>query len=128
MNSPLIWIAVAGGGAIGALARSGVARFAASVWGPGFPWATFIVNLAGSFLMGALMVWFLAREPMAPVLRAFLTVGLLGAFTTFSTFSLDTVTLFEQKAYVAAGLYVAGSVVLSIAGLVLGASMMRALT
>ncbi len=128
MNSPLIWLAVAGGGALGAVMRYGVARLAAAFFGTSFPWGTFLVNVAGSFLMGVVIVWLAAREPMAPLLRSFLTVGVLGAFTTFSTFSLDAVSLFEDKAYLAAGLYVAGSVVFSIIGLALGLSIMRALT
>ena len=120
MNGPFIWLAVGAGGAIGAMARYGVSRLALKTFGPNFPWGTAIANVSGSFLMGFLIVWLTMREPIAPALRAFLAVGVLGAFTTFSTFSLDTVMLFRDKAYMAASGYLIGSVALSIAGLLLG--------
>ncbi|MEO0881011.1 MAG: CrcB family protein, partial [Pseudomonadota bacterium] len=95
--------------------------------GPAFPWGTLIVNVAGSFVMGLLIVWFSLREPVAPALRAFLTVGVLGAFTTFSTFSLDVVTLVRDKAILEAGLYMAASVSVAIGALFAGMALARAL-
>ena len=77
--------------------------------------------------MGVLIGWLAMREPHSQALRSFLAVGVLGAFTTFSTFSLDTIVLIERKAYVAAGGYVTASLVLSLAGLFAGLSLMRAL-
>lgn len=121
-----VWLAVASGGAVGALARHGAGRLALHWFGPGFPWGTFFVNVFGSFLMGALIVWLSLREPVSPALRAFLSVGLLGAFTTFSTFSLDAVTLIREKAALEAGVYVAGSVGLAVAGLLAGMALARA--
>ena len=120
-----IWIAVAGGGAVGAVMRHGVSRAAMKLLGPNFPWGTLIANVAGSFLMGALIVWLAHREPNPPALRAFLAVGVLGAFTTFSTFALDVVTLYREKAMTFAALYLGGSVVLSVAGLLLCMCAMR---
>ncbi|MEL7029290.1 MAG: CrcB family protein, partial [Pseudomonadota bacterium] len=84
------------------------------------------VNVAGSFLMGVLIA-VLAARTSTQELRAFLTVGVLGAFTTFSTFSLDVVTLIERKAHGAAFGYASASVVLSIAALFAGLALVRAL-
>lgn len=120
MNGPFIWLAVGAGGAFGAMARYGVSRLALKAFGPNFPWGTMIANVSGSFLMGFLIVWLTMREPVTPALRAFLSIGVLGAFTTFSTFSLDAAMLFRDKVYLAASGYLIGSVVLSIAGLLLG--------
>jgi CrcB protein len=106
-----------------------VARFAttqgfARAFGADFPYGTAFVNMAGSFLMGLLVVWLTARGLMgqAPLLLA----GVLGGFTTFSAFSLDAVTLWQRDAVLAA-VYVAGSVGLSIAALVLGMAAGRGL-
>ena len=108
---------VAAGGALGASARflfgAGVLRLA----GPGFPWATMIVNILGSFLMGVLVVVLAQKgNRCAP----FLTTGLLGGFTTFSAFSLDAVALAGRGQAGLAAAYVAGSVALSIAALLVG--------
>lgn len=121
----MIWTLsqVALGGAVGAVARfatvSGVARLA----GIDFPFGTMAVNVLGSFVMGALWIWLdmqgLTR--LAPLLMA----GLLGGFTTFSAFSLDTLRLWESGAAWSAAGYAAGSVVLSIAALVAGATLIR---
>lgn len=122
-----VWIAVAGGGALGAMARHGVSLASLRLLGPGFPWGTLTANVLGSFLMGLLVVWLAAREPNPSVLRAFLAVGVLGAFTTFSTFALETVTLYREKAFTLAAVYLGASVVLSIGGLVAGLILGRAL-
>ncbi len=114
---------VALGGAIGASARylTGVASI--RLIGPGFPWATLVVNILGSFLMGVLVVVLAHKSGtrMAP----FLMTGLLGGFTTFSAFSLDALTLFERGQVWTAAAYVAGSVVLSLAGIVAGLALSR---
>lgn len=115
-----IWMAIAGGGALGAVARHAVSSVALRALGPAFPWGTLIVNAAGSFLMGLLIVWLAHREPNPPALRAFLTVGVLGAFTTFSTFSLEIVMLTREKAFGLAAAYLAASLVLSVGGLIIG--------
>lgn len=114
---------VALGGALGASARyltnSAVMRWA----GPGFPYGTMIVNILGSFLMGVLVV-VLARKGHNDI-APFLMTGLLGGFTTFSAFSLDTLAIFERGETGLAGLYAGASVMLSLAGIVAGMSIAR---
>lgn len=123
-----VWLAVAAGGAFGAMARHGVSKIALHFLGPNFPWGTLAANVAGSFAMGLLIVWLSAREPSSTALRAFLTVGLLGAFTTFSTFSLDVVTLYRDRTVMIAAAYLLASVILSVSGLVAGLALGRQLT
>lgn len=115
---------VALGGAIGATARylAGVASLRA--FGPGFPWATLIVNALGSLLMGVLMV--VLAHKGGTRLAPFLMTGILGGFTTFSAFSLDALTLFERGQLAAAAAYVLGSVALALGGIVLGIHLARA--
>jgi fluoride exporter len=120
MNSGFIWIAVAFGGAIGAMARHGVSRMSLHLLGPNFPWGTMAANIIGSFTMGLVIIWLTTREPHSPAMRAFLTVGLLGAFTTFSTFSLDVITLYRDRTMMIAGAYLFASVILSVFGLIAG--------
>jgi CrcB protein len=95
-------------------------------YGPGYPLGTLIVNIIGSFLMGVLVVGLahFGGTRFAP----FLAIGVLGGFTTFSSFSLDAVTLIERGAVGQAALYVAASVVLSLAGLFAGLLLARAVT
>lgn len=115
---------VALGGALGASARYltnvGVMRLI----GPGFPWATVAVNVSGSFLMGALVVVLAHKD--ATRLAPFLMTGVLGGFTTFSAFSLDALTLWERGPSTLAMAYVTGSVTLSLAAIVLGLAVARA--
>ncbi len=116
--------AIAAGGAVGALGRFWISGAVYALLGRGFPWGTLAVNLAGSFLMGFLYVLLLERLTVSAEWRAALLVGLLGALTTFSTFSIETLTLLEQAALVRAVLNVVVSVLFCIlacwAGLVLG--------
>lgn len=114
---------VALGGAIGASLRylSGVAIFKAM--GPGFPLGVLFVNILGSGIMGALLV-FLGQRGLAH-LNPFLMTGVLGGFTTFSAFSLEAYTLYERGAVGQAALYVGLSVVLSLTALVAGIQLMR---
>jgi CrcB protein len=119
--SPLLQVAL--GGAIGASARylTGVAVM--RLIGPGFPWGTLFVNVAGSVAMGALVVVLahVGGMRLAPLLMT----GILGGFTTFSAFALDAVALWERGETVAAGAYVVGSVTLSLAGLLAGMALAR---
>ena len=107
---------VAVGGAIGAVARYGVNVSASHLFGHGFPWGTLIVNIVGSFLMGVAIVKFAQIEISAP-LKTMMITWFLGAFTTFSTFSLDAVTMYERGDVLHAFLYVMASVIISITAL-----------
>ena len=119
--------AVALGGALGAVGRYLVMSAVALWFGLSFPWGTLIVNVVGSFAMGALVeISALVWSP-SPELRALLAIGVLGAFTTFSTFSLDVAALIGRGAHAAAGAYIALSVVLSIAAFFAGLHLFRSL-
>jgi CrcB protein len=116
----------AGGGALGAGARYLVNVACTACLGPGFPWATFAVNVAGSFLMGVVVAAAMPVLGGSAEWRTFLATGILGGFTTFSAFSLDAWQLIEREQTVLALAYIAGSVVLSIAALLAGLSATRA--
>ena len=120
-------LAVAAGGACGALLRWWVGQAVQGLLGRGFPFGTLVVNVSGSAAMGVMYVVFFERWDIAPEWRAALVVGFLGAFTTFSTFSMDTLLLVQQGAHVKAGLNVALSVVLCLAGCWLGMAAARQL-
>lgn len=115
------------GAGIGGVARHGVNLAAARAFGLGFPWGTLAVNGLGSLAMGLLAGWLAARadEPWSGPARLLLATGVLGGFTTFSAFSLDAVLLWERGAPGLAAAYVAGSVGLSLGGLVLGLALGR---
>jgi len=102
---------IAVGGALGALARYGTVRLCTAWCGHAWPWGTFAVNVVGSFAIGVLYVVVSARAPAAvEIWRAILMVGFLGALTTFSAFSLDTLLLLEQGHGARAVVYVVASV------------------
>ena len=128
MGGPQLWLAVGAGGAIGAVARYGVGALSLRLLGPNFPWGTLTVNVVGSALMGLFIAWLVAKEPHSSAMRAFVATGVLGGFTTFSTFAIDAVTLYRDKSLTVAGVYVAASVILSIGGLVAGLAAGRAFT
>ena len=118
-------LAIAAGGALGAVLRHLVGMFASNVAGTDFPWATLSVNVIGSFIMGALVTYFALMWNPSQEVRAFLTVGLLGGFTTFSTFSLDVMALWERGASMAAMGYIMASIMLSIFALSAGMMIIR---
>ncbi len=120
-------LAIAGGGALGALARFFVSNGVYRLLGRDFPWGTLSVNVLGSFAMGLLFVLLLERSLAAPELRAAIQIGFLGSFTTFSTFSLETLTLMEQGDMLPALLNVGASVVVCIAACWAGIVAARAL-
>ena len=118
-------VAIAAGGAIGALGRHYVNALALTLFGVAFPWGTLTVNIVGSFLMGVFVELSALVWSPGPVLRAMLTVGMLGAFTTFSAFSLETVLLYERGQLGLAALYVLLSMTLAVGGLFAGLALIR---
>jgi CrcB protein len=121
MNTLLL---VGAGGAVGSVLRYAMTVGIQRVAGSNFPWGTVIVNVLGSFAIGLLYVWLVERGENA-ALRALLMVGLLGGFTTFSSFSLETVTLMMQASYGRAALNVLLSVGLCVGGTMLGIALAR---
>ena len=121
----MMYLSIAIGGALGACARYGVGTFAIRFFGIGYPYGTLIVNILGSFLMGALIEYMAQRWSPSPEIRSLLVTGFLGAFTTFSTFSLDVAVQVQKGDYLIAGGYILLSVVLSIAGLFAGLHLLR---
>ena len=122
-------LAIALGGALGSVGRyyvTGAAeRWLASLIGAGFPYGTLTVNVAGSFILGALVQGLAASFDASQVVQRFLFVGLLGGFTTFSAFSADSIALLERGEAGRAMLYIALSVVLSVGGFYLGLRLVR---
>lgn len=113
-------IAIAAGGALGAVLRY-LSSTAIYRWlGTDFPWGTLVVNVAGSLAMGLLSVLLLERSMIEPQWRAFLMIGLLGAFTTFSTFSMETLNLIHDGQLVRAVLNMIASVLLCVLAAWLG--------
>lgn len=117
--SALSWMAIAVGGAFGGMARLAVSELCASLFGAAFPWGTLVVNVTGSFAIGALAVWLQWPLDHTPA-GALLMMGGLGGFTTVSSFSLQTLSLREEKHSVWAFLNVLLTLVLGIAAAALG--------
>ena len=113
-------LAIAAGGASGALLRYWASTGVHAWLGRGFPYGTLFVNVIGSLVMGFLYIWLLERMAVGPAARAFLLIGVLGAFTTFSTFSMETLNLMESGQLGKALLNVIASVVVCVAVAALG--------
>jgi CrcB protein len=113
-------LAIAAGGAVGALLRYWTSTAVHARLGTAFPYGTLLVNVVGSLLMGFLYIWLLERVAEGPALRAFLLIGLLGAFTTFSTFSLETLNLVQTGQLTRALVNIIASVTLCIGAASLG--------
>ncbi len=124
MNALLVILGAGLGGGVRHGVNLAVARLAPTL---SFPLATLLINVAGSFLMGVLVEVLAFRGGASQATRLFLTTGILGGFTTFSTFSLDAVALWQRGESGAALLYVAASVGLGLAGLVAGLALARTL-
>ncbi len=119
------WVWIAAGGALGAMARHGVSLTATRLLGERFPWGTFAANALGSFVLGVLLQWFLQREVGSPGMRLMFTTGFLGAFTTFSTYSVQSVRLFEEGELGLGLANVLGNVVVGLGLAALGISAAR---
>src|ERR1700759_1035063 len=119
--------AVGVGGALGSMARDLIAGWVQSPAWSGFPYGIFIVNVTGGFIMGVFTEAMALRYHVSPETRAFLTTGILGGYTTFSTFSLEAAMLIERHAYAQAAAYITGSALLSIIALFAGFWLMRSI-
>ena len=118
---------IAAGGAFGAVLRYWVSGGVYQLLGRAFPYGTLVVNVAGSLAMGLLFVLLLERSAAAPEWRALLLVGVLGAFTTFSTFSMETLTLLQEGAMLKALLNIFLSLALCLGAAWIGVIMGRSL-
>ena len=116
------------GGGLGATLRHAVNMACAKGLGTAFPYGTFIINISGSTVMGLIAGYLAFKGEATQHWRLFLMTGILGGYTTFSAFSLDTALLYERGEVSLAALYVLGSVGVSIAGLFAGLALMRWLT
>ena len=118
-------LAIGLGGAVGALCRYGVTLWASSLVCINFPYSTLIINVLGSFAVGLVFILLVERNLLAPIWRSVLMVGFLGAFTTFSTFSLQALGLMEEGRYMGALGYIASSVITCILATALGMYLAR---
>lgn len=118
-------LAVGLGGAIGSIMRYLMMVGVGYYWKSDFPLSTFLVNILGSFVIGALTEFMLQHGHFSLTLRAFLVAGILCGFTTFSTFSLDAGFLLQKSEFLFAGLYIIGSVALSLAAFFCGMALLR---
>jgi CrcB protein len=122
----MIWY-VAVGSAVGGVARYLLSAFIQQRVGPSFPAGTLVVNVSGSFLLGLLLRYALGSEAISAEMRAMLTIGFCGGYTTFSTFSFETAVLLEEGQHARAGVYILASVLLSLVGTWLGFAAAREL-
>jgi CrcB protein len=107
-----VYVAIAIGGTLGCWARYAMTNLVQAIYGRDFPYATLSINLLGAFLMGFLFIETLERLTISPVIRTGILTGVLGGYTTFSTFEMETLLLVEQGQALKALLYVVISVVL----------------
>jgi len=121
MNFLIVFLGAGVGGAL----RHGVNTLGMRLLGTGFPFGTLTVNILGSLAMGLLAGWFAQKGEASQHFRLFLTTGILGGFTTFSTFSLDIAVLWERGALALCALYVALSLAVSVGTLFFGLWLMR---
>jgi CrcB protein len=125
MGTITTWAAVAVGGALGSLLRFWMTGWVGGLTGPRFPWHTLIINVLGSFVIGWFATLTAERLPINTDARVFVMVGICGGFTTFSSFSLQSLELF-RAGDVALGLaYIGGSVILCLAAVAAGFALAR---
>lgn len=119
----LLYVAV--GSAIGGMSRYLMGGLIQRLLDTTFPAGTLLINISGSFLLGAILRYASETPTLSPEIRAFLTIGFCGGYTTFSTFSYETMALLEDGEWTRAGLYVGASVLLSLLGVFLGFALAR---
>jgi fluoride exporter len=120
-----VLIGIVIGGGLGSLARHYLSAGVYAVTGPAFPYGILVVNVLGGLIMGIVVELGALKLNYTPEMRAFLTTGILGGFTTFSTFSLDTALLIERGAWTSALIYMLASVLLSVGALFAGLWLVR---
>jgi CrcB protein len=120
-------LVIALGGALGTLSRYGLGAWISSKWNQGFPLHTFLINVSGAFLLGFLNILFIERLTISPLWRLGIGVGFLGAFTTFSTFGFEVISLLEGGSFFTAGLYTFLSILVGFTGVALGVGLARLL-
>jgi len=120
-------LVIALGGSLGALSRYGLGVWISSKWNQGFPLHTFLINITGAFLLGFLNILFIERLTVSPLWRLGIGVGFLGAYTTFSTFGFEVISLLEGGSIFMAGLYTLLSIVIGFTGVALGVGLARML-
>ena len=111
---------VAVGGAIGSAARYLVGGWFATRFGPSFPYGTFVINVTGSFIIGLFLAFAQERVSLSPYWRLFFAVGVVGGYTTFSTFEYESVRLLQDGEMLLGSVYLVGSVVMGAIGAVAG--------
>ena len=121
----MMYLMIALGGALGALSRYELGRWVNSFWSWPFPFATLVINVLGCALMGVAFVVISERMPALESYRPLIMVGFLGAFTTFSTFSLEIVSLINMQAWLSALSYLLLSCILGVAALAAGIALAR---
>lgn len=124
----MLYVYVAAGGAFGALSRYLVFNAMHAHFGKGFPYATMVVNIVGSLLMGIVIGIIMTMLPKGREFYIFMAVGVLGGFTTFSAFTYDAYMLLERGEHVLAGIYIIGTFGLSLLGFLLGMWLFRVLS
>jgi|SRR5690625_2528383 len=118
-----LWVFIGGG--LGSALRHGVNVLAARFWGTQYPIGTLCINVLGSFAMGVVVEYLAMKSGLSQQVRLFLTTGVIGGFTTFSTFSLEVATLSSRGEIMLAGLYVASSLIFGIGGFYVGMALVR---
>ncbi len=118
-------LVIALGAAVGANLRYGISLWAAQQWGTSFPYGTLLINVLGSFAIGVVLVLLTTRLAVSDLWRPLIVTGLLGGFTTFSTFSYETYGLLVRGSWLLAGVNILGSVGISLLGVFMGAGLAR---
>ena len=125
MDSRLVWVCL--GGAVGTAARYGLASWAGQTFGTTFPLGTLLVNALGSFLLGVVMQVGLSGEVLSPTVRSALAVGLLGGFTTYSSYCYETLEYLRAGAWLTGCSYAVGTLIACLVACALGMALVRSL-